>query len=169
MANTLGLTVQKDLVDKVLSDIKALTKKEVLVGVPMDKADRPPDDGEKSPLTNAEIGYLMETGVPEKNIPQRAFLVPGIENAKPDIGKTMEAGAIKSLTGDAEAADKTLHKVGLIGQSAVQKKITDGPFDPLAPVTLAKRKAKGRTGEKPLIDTGSLRQSISYAVRPKGE
>ena len=56
MANTLGLTVQKDLVDKVLSEIKALTKKEVLVGVPMDKADRPPDDGEKAPLTNSDIG-----------------------------------------------------------------------------------------------------------------
>jgi hypothetical protein len=32
MANTLGLTVQKDMVDKILSDIKALTKKEVLNG-----------------------------------------------------------------------------------------------------------------------------------------
>ena len=38
------------------------------------------------------------------------------------------------------------------GQAAVNgvvEKITTGPFAPLAPYTLERRKAKGRTGEKP--------------------
>lgn len=169
MAVKVGVTVTRDGVADLLKSIKALVKKETLVGVPMENADREPEDGEQSPLTNAEIGYLMETGVPERNIPERPFLVPGIESAKDKIVSAMQAGAKKALSGDVEAPEHALNKAGLIGQSAVKSKITDGPFKELSEVTLAKRRAKGRTGEKPLLDTGQLRQSITYAVRPKGE
>ncbi len=57
---------------------------------------------------------------------------------------------------------------GLMGQDAVRGKITSGPFVPLAPATLRARKAKGRTGEKPLIDTGQLRAAYTYVIRAKG-
>lgn len=169
MAIKVGVTVTRDATADILRAVKALVKRETLVGIPADNASREPDEDEKVPLNNAEIGYLMENGVPEKNIPARPFLNPGIANAKDKIVQAMEAGAKKALSGDSEAADRTLNTVGIIGMNAVQAKITDGPFEPLSEVTLAKRRAKGRTGNKPLLDTGALRRSISYAVRPKGE
>lgn len=169
MTVKVGLTVQKDAAADILRSIKALMKNETLVGIPADNASREPDEDEKVPLNNAEIGYLMENGVPEKNIPARPFLNPGIANAKDKIIRAMEAGAKKALSGDDRAASVTLETVGLIGMNDVQAKITDGPFEPLKEVTLAKRRAKGRTGEKPLLDTGQLRRSVTYAVRPKGE
>ena len=75
----------------------------------------------------------------------------------------------RALKGDADAGDKALHSAGLIAQNAVRNKITEGPFVPLAPMTLAKRKARGRTGEKPLIDSGAYRNAQTYVIRPKGE
>jgi hypothetical protein len=165
-----GVTMTKDAVDQVIKQIRTLTKSEVLIGVPDINAGRDPEPGEeKQPLSNAEIGYLMEAGIPEKNVPARPFLVPGVQNATDQIGKQMEAGARKALSGDKEAVDQALNKAGLIGQNEVRKKITDGPFLELADRTLAERRRRGRTGEKPLIDTGQLRNSITYVIRPKGK
>ena len=59
--------------------------------------------------------------------------------------------------------------IGLQGADAVRAKITSGPFVPLAPKTLAKRRAKGRKGDKPLIDTGALQRAYTYAIRTKGK
>jgi hypothetical protein len=164
------VTIKTDLVDEVMKQIRALSKNEVLIGVPDENAGRDPEPGEeKEPISNAEIGYVMEFGLPEKNIPARPFLVPGMQNATDKIGTVMQAGAVKALKGDKEATGMTMNKAGLIAQSAVRGKITDGPFIPLAPKTLAQRKARGRTGEKPLLDTGQLRNSINYVIRPKVE
>jgi hypothetical protein len=38
----------------------------------------------------------------------------------------------------------------------------------LAERTLAARKARGRTGEKPLIDTGQLRNAVTFVVQARG-
>lgn len=160
----------KDVFDDVLKQIRALTKQEVLIGVPDENAGREPEEGEtKEPISNAEIGYVMEFGLPEKNIPARPHLVPGVRDATDELGDALQNGAMKALAGDKQAADIALNKAGLIGQNAVRKKVTEGPFDPLAPKTLAERKRRGRTGEKPLIDTGQYRNSLTYVVRPKGK
>lgn len=145
--------------------MKDLTKKAVLVGVPDENADRQPDPHDPVPITNAGIGFVMEHGDPERNIPARPFLGPGVEGASKPIGDKLVATASKALDGDREAIDKGLHGVGLIAQSAVRQKIQDGPFVPLAPRTLSARKARGRTGEKPLIDTGQLRNAVNYVIR----
>jgi len=165
-----GVTMTKDDVDAILKQIRALTKQEVLIGVPDENAGRQPEQGEEQePISNAEIGYVMEFGLPEKNIPARPHLVPGVEEAKDKLGDVLQAGAMKALSGDKQAADIALNKAGLVGQNAVRNKITEGPFVPLAPKTLADRKRRGRTGEKPLIDTGAYRNSITYVIRPKGK
>ncbi|MGR7993838.1 hypothetical protein [Xanthobacter sp. ZOL 2024] len=153
---------------KLLSALRGLTHNEALVGIPAENAGREPEPGEeKPPLNNAEIGYLMEFG--GKNIPARSHLRPAIEGAKSDLAKALGSGVRSVLSGKPDAADKALHTAGMIGQNAVRNKITEGPFLPLAPLTLAKRKAKGRTGEKPLIDTGAYRNSQTYVVRKKGD
>lgn len=148
--------------------VRALTQSEVLIGIPADAPARTPEPGEPTSPTNAMIGYLMERGSPANNLPPRPFLVPGVEAIRePALARLKKAGQ-QALAGDVAQVDKALHAVGLMGQNAVRKKITDGPFTPLAPRTLEQRRARGRSGEKPLIDTGQLRNSLTYVVRRKG-
>ena len=159
------VTVTKDHLDEVLKSVRDLTKSRALIGVPDVNAGR--DDDE--PISNAEIGYIMETGSPSQNIPPRPHLIPGVEGARDKIANHLAVGARKALGGDGGAVDIALHRAGLEGSTAVKRKIDEGPFEPLAPRTLQARKARGRTGEKPLIDTGQYRNSITYVVRKKGE
>jgi hypothetical protein len=163
-----GLTVTKDRTKDVLAAIKALTNERVLVGVPDETAERKPDPEDPQPVTNATIGYLMETGSPAQNIPARPFLVPGVTGAMDKVTAHYKAAALKALEGSPEAMHQAHMGVGLIAQSAVQAKITSGPFVPLSPRTLEARRARGRTGDKPLIDTGQLRRAITFVIRQQG-
>jgi phage gpG-like protein len=160
-----ALKVTADRVKDVLASIKALTKHQVLVGIPADAAERQPDADDPRPPNNAEIGFIQEFGSPEANIPARPFLVPGVRGNLEKIEKRYRTAAQKALDGDKEAVEKAHMAIGLETASAVQKKITDGPFVPLSPVTIANRKARGRTGINPLLDTGQLRRSITYVIR----
>lgn len=157
--------ITKDGVPALLKAIRDLASKEVLVGIPDVAAGRDDEDA----ISNAEIGYLMETGSPSQNIPERPHLVPGVEAARDKIEKRMRAGANATLSGKSSDVDATLTAVGITAENAVKAKITDGPFVALSPRTLAKRRAKGRTGEKPLIDTGQYRRAITHVLRKKSE
>lgn len=165
----MALTVTKDRFAKVLAAIRQIDGDRVLVGVPADKALRDPDAGEPTaPINNAAIAYIMEYGAPEANIPARPSIHPGIITVKDEIGRRFKKTAQAALDGKPFDVSRTLNQVGLVAQAAIREKITDGPFVPLAPMTLSRRKAKGRTGEKPLIDTGQFRNSINYVVKMKG-
>jgi hypothetical protein len=145
--------------------LEGLLKREVLVGIPAANAARDPEPGEKAVATNALLGYVHEYGSPAKNIPARPFLHPGIANARADIEVHMKKAGQLALAGKSDEIGQELEKVGLIAQVSVQKKITDGPFEPLKPATLAARRRRGRTGDRPLLDTGQLRRAITYVVR----
>lgn len=164
MSIKIGLNVQKDISKALISDIKKLTKTDVLVGIPATGGTRQ-DDG----ANNALIGYVMETGDPERNIPARPFLVPGVDAASDEIGKRLTKAADAALDGRQEAINSQLNAAGLLAQSSVKSAITNGEFAPLSGRTLAARKARGRSGDKPLIDTGQLRRSVTYIVRKKGQ
>lgn len=146
--------------------IRSIGRGRVLVGIPAEDAARKPEEGEPpSPMNNATIGYIMENGSPAANIPERPFLIPGMQEAREDVADQLEGGARAILEGRETDANKILHRVGLVAQNAVRRKIDEGPFAPLSPVTLSKRRKRGRTGTKPLIDTGQLRNAITYVVR----
>ncbi len=156
----------------VFASVKELTKSQVLVGVPGANTPRNADEEEAKkgePINNATIGYIMEFGAPNANIPARPHLMPGISDAKDTIADQLKKGAQQALAGKAGAADIALNKVGLIASSAVKARITEGPFTPLAETTLRARRARGRTGEKPLLDTGQYRNAQTYVIRPKGK
>ena len=145
--------------------LELLLKREVLVGIPAANAARDPEPGETTAATNALIGYVMEYGSPAQNIPARPFLHPGVANAREGIELHMKKAGQLALRGKQDEIGQELEKVGLIAAASVQKKITDGPFQPLKPATLAARRRRGRTGDRPLIDTGQLRRAITYVVR----
>jgi len=164
-----GVKTIKDLTPQVLASIRAMANTRVMVGVPAENAFRVPEPGETvTPPNNAEIGYINEFGEPASHIRPRPFLVPAMETMQPEIIGRLHKIADVAIAGRGpEAVDRGLHALGLRAQAAVRKKITDGPFVPLAPYTIWKRQNRKapRMGTKPLIDTGALRRSINYAIR----
>ena len=153
----------KDNVSNVLRSIQQLASNEVLIGIPASTTDR--KDGE--PINNATIGYIQETGSPANNLPARPFLVPGVESAQKAATDELKKGAGAAMSGDAMGADKALHRAGITASNAVKGKINSGVPPELAKSTLAARRRRGRTGTTPLIDTGELRNSITYVIRKK--
>ncbi len=165
---TATLEIVTDRMQSVLDRVTELAGHELLVGVPSDNATR--DDG---PITNAVIGYINEFGAPDMNIPARPHLVPGIKHAMPRVMAILEASARAQMhTGRGQSSPGPLagfHRAGLIAVASVQAVLTSGEgFAPLAESTLASRRARGRSGTRPLVDSGQYRRSVTYVVRPKG-
>lgn len=143
----------------ILEAVQRLTSQEVLVGIPHGES-RSDDD-----MTNAQIGYIQETGSPAMNLAARAFLAPGVEDCQELTGAQLCKAADEALKGNTQGVDRCLNRAGMIAQNSVKAKINNGDFEPLSQATLKARKAAGKTREKPLIDTGQLRNSITYVVK----
>lgn len=98
----------------------------------------------------------------------RPFLEPGIVKAKDDIAAQMKKAGKAALNGKPADIEKAMMSAGLIAQRSAQAIISDGEgLAPLAESTLASRRSRGRSGDKPLLDTGQLRNSIVYVIRKK--
>ena len=157
-----GLTVRSDSAKSILDALKTLANKDVLVGIPESKDER--DDGD---IGNAAIGYINENGSPAQNIPPRPHLKPGVRSVEQDFMPHLKSAARKALEGDAEGAVTSLDRAGTVAANGVKRYITITGFTPLADATIANRLRRGRTGNKPLIDTGEYRRSITHVVRDK--
>lgn len=153
-------------VDKMASIIKAINElgaKDVLIGIPEDNTDRKTGD----PATNALIGYVQEFGSPANNIPARPFLIPGVQDIQKPAADRLKVAAQRALSGDLSTAEKQLHAAGLMGQNSARAKINSNIQPKLSERTLAARRARGVTRENTLIDTGQLRNSLTYVIRKK--
>lgn len=155
--------IKTDRLKEVLQSISGLIDKQVLVGIP----DSAPERDDDAPIGNAAIGYIQETGSPANNLPARPFLVPGVADAEaktvPQLQKAVEA----ALDGDMPRAEKRMASAGLAAQNSARAKINSGIAPELKASTLAARRRRGRKGTVPLIDTGQLRNSITYVIRSK--
>lgn len=159
----MGVETKVDRLQDILKTLHSIAQKDVLVGVP-DSAPERDDDAEYS---NAQIGYINEFGSPPNNIPARPHLIAGVEAIEEQAAGILKRGGQRALAGDAQAVDQSLHAAGLLAVNSVRKTIQEGDFVPLAPYTLQKRREAGRTGDKPLLDTGQYRNSQTYVVRKK--
>ena len=153
-----GLEILHDGLPDLLRRMAAVAQRDVLVGIP---AGEQRDDGP----TNAEIGYQNEFGSPANNIPARPHLIPGVAAVQDKAVARLTQAASAAATGRMSDAERHLHAAGLIAQSSVRRTLTTAAYRPLSERTLAERQARGRTGTKPLIDTGQYRNSITYVVR----
>lgn len=153
-----GLEILHDGLPDLLRRMAAVAQRDVLVGIP---AGEQRDDGP----TNAEIGYQNEFGSPANNIPARPHLIPGVAAVQDKAVARLTQAASAAATGRMSDAERHLHAAGLIAQSSVRRTLTTAAYRPLSERTLAERRARGRTGTKPLIDTGQYRNSITYVVR----
>ena len=158
-----GVKMTKDGLKGMLKTLMELPVQSVLVGIPAENGEREAGD----PMTNAALGYINENGSPALNIPARPWLVPGIRDAQKKITGYLKQAGQYAFNGDQAGIERALNAAGLAGQTAAKAKINTGPFQALAEATLAARRRRGRTGEKPLIDTGQMRNSVTYVIRGK--
>ncbi|MCU4333803.1 hypothetical protein [Acinetobacter pittii] len=156
-----------------------LSQVDVLVGIPHGEA-RTDGDG----LTNAQIGYLQENGSPAMNIPERPFLVPGVEDVQDEVGDKLVKAVDAALEGNSPKMMKLLESAGTTAMNSVRMYFVNGEFAPLSLATIRARARRGRKGAKqylkqletgpaetglvrPLIDTGELRKSVTYIIMKK--
>lgn len=160
------IKITKDMTDQVLRAVQDMERKKLLVGIPSDRAVRK-DESDKQPINNAALGYIHENGSPVNNIPARPSLVPGVRAVKEKCADILQDAAGDAFT-DKGAIERGLNACGLVAQASVRKTMTEGEgFEPLKAGTLAARKRKGFQGERPLIRTGQLRNSMTYVIRDK--
>ena len=149
----------------LLRNLRKLQKKEILVGVPRDTSERKQTDVEE--MNNATLAFIHEHGSPLANIPARPFIGPGIKRNKDKITKFLKKAGEAALTaGGRDKVEQQLNLAGMAAQNGARAVINDGEgFQELAPSTIYQRQQRGRTGTKPLIDTGQLRNSITYVFK----
>jgi len=176
---------------QLLESLKHLADQDVLVGFPESNAERQAsEDGKPVDITNAALGFIHDQGAPEANIPARPFMDPGIRSAQDQIsakmGQVLKAVITKGAGPD--VVDQGLAQVGIIASLAIMNAINEGPPPPLADSTLRARARRGRKGAalelklrekqlaapstvlaKPLVDTGEMRNSVTYAIRSKSK
>lgn len=157
------MAVVKDKTKQLYDALNTLVQDQVLVGIPSSKTQRETGD----PLTNAQIGYIQEHGAPELNIPARPFLIPGVESAEPKYVPYLKQAAEAALQGREELVTRRLDAAGIVAASAVKVLINSNIPPALAPSTLAARKRRGITRENTLIDTGQLRNAVTYVLRER--
>lgn len=118
----------------------------VKVGLPKGSNDYP--DGTSVIM----VGTVHEFGSPSRNIPQRSFLRATVQEKRRKYKKMFSKLAKKIIDGKL-TSKQALNLVGLQVQTDVREKITD----------IKEPELKHREGN-PLIDTGHLRQSITFEV-----
>lgn len=110
-------------------------------------------------LNQAALAATHELGESSQNIPQRSFLRSAVLENKTQCAFVMKE-QLKAIVDGKISTEKALDKVGLKITKLVHQKINKGAFVPLKPVTIARKKSS-----RPLIETGSLKKSISHEVK----
>jgi hypothetical protein len=184
-----AVTITKDNVSKVFQAITKITGKQVLVGIP-DNGQNVRDD---EPVNNATIGYAMEFGSPASNVPARPFLIPGVKKSEKESLRQLRQACEAALNGNQPGMLQGLNRAGIVASNEVKHTINSNIPPPLAPSTIRnryrQRQTKRRESEQvyldlvkngappgaaqtdvgivALVNTGQLRNSITYVVRDK--
>lgn len=124
----------------------------VLVGVPRNSGSY--EDGPNI----ATIAAVNNFGSADGRIPARPFLAPAIEKGAPEYRRLAELMLPRVMSGQMEM-QTLLAQMGELAQGHVQAEIDSGEFAPNAESTIRRKDS-----DRPLIDTGALRQSIRYVI-----
>ena len=104
--------------------------------------------------------FIHTNGSPAKNIPPRPTIEPTINENKARITKMFSEGVKNALSEDGSTKD--IEKLGIWLTNKIKAKFGSDELAPDSPATIAKKKS-----DRPLIDTGQLRNSITYVIRKK--
>lgn len=144
---------------KALANLKG--GKSVKVGVLRGTGDHP---NAAPGITIALVAWWNEFGT--KGIPARPFLRTTLREHgyyREHLKRAAQAALIKTVKFEG-GLDVPLKAVGVLAASDIRKKITTGPWVPNSPNTIRRKSTTSGTKDKPLIDTGIMRQSIQSAL-----
>lgn len=139
-------------VEELLEALETLSTHYIQVGIL--------GDGEKyseSGITVLGVATVHEFGT--STAPERSFLRAGFDDNKRDFERKAESLVDRVVNLDMPAMTM-LDALGEYMVGVVQEYLTDLSEPPLSDATI---KAKG--SDNPLIDTGRLRQSITYEIK----
>jgi hypothetical protein len=115
------------------------------------------DDGP----TVLQYAAWNEYGVPSRNIPSRPFIRGFSDNNQEKIERTTER-LYKQVADGKMDAETAIDKLGQFAQDGIKKYIRTGQFKDNAEST--KRRKRTTNKNTPLIDTGAMRETVSYEV-----
>lgn len=151
-----------DRLDKRADSLK--TDKQLLVGVPADSGT------EDSGISIAKLAWVHEFGAEIKHprghtitIPQRSFLRAPLKANLPEYRKAFAWFVNRAAQGKI-SMNQALNQMGMMMARDSQEAISKG-IDPANADSTIRRKGSST----PLIDTGRLRQSITWRVVDGGE
>lgn len=138
-----------------LDRFRNIGKPKVYIGVPF-KANVIHKD---TKLNMATLLAIHTLGAPSRGIPKRDALLPPLKENAGEYARLLAQG-IKNNLANGEPVEQVYEKLGMLATNDVKAYFVSGNFVPLKQSTID---AKGSS--KPLIDSGELRNSISYEIR----
>lgn len=141
---------------KFFKEIEKLKKLQVRVGYQQGK-DFYEEEGKKVDLL--DVAMFNELGT--SRTPSRPFMRDSVDDNTENITKFCKS-QLKGISNGTKDAESALKAIGAMQVGLVQKTIREGNFVPNAPSTIAKKGS-----DKPLIDTGLMRQSVHYVITDK--
>lgn len=146
------------VVEQYADNLNTLESRAVFVGLPSDKVGG--KIYEDSGLTIIRVGSFHEFGA--GNNPQRSFLRVPFITKKADmaaaIGKELEGILLKG-----RSAEQALGRIGIAATNISKGAFRTKGYGVWQDIKAATKRAKGKS--QPLIDTGTLRSSITWVVR----
>lgn len=137
---------------KYFRELKKMTDMEIQVGF---QGDQKYEDG----TSIAQVAAVNEFGA--SDIPERPFMRQSFENHEGELQAACDAA--QRLVSSGGSAEQALQQIGVIAKGLVQDEIVNGGFAPNAESTIKKKGS-----EQPLIDTGTMRQSVNFVVKRRG-
>ena len=139
-----------------LERFREIGKPKVYIGVPASK-----NGMHEGGINMATLLAIHVLGAPSRGIPQRDPLRPPLIANAQRYSDLLALGLKNALANDTDPK-LVYEKIGIVATNDVKDYFITGNFKALSEKTI---KAKGSS--KPLLDTGELRNSISYEVRNK--
>lgn len=120
---------------------------------------------EGSALSLVELAAIHEFGSPAANIPERSFIRRTLDAKHDEIQKLLKQSA-KAVVHGKTSLGRALNILGQWAVREIKRTITRGPGipPPLKPATIARKTVNGKRGERPLVDTGQLKNAITHVV-----
>lgn len=134
---------------KMLED---LDKLEVRIGIQQEA-------GSEDGVNLVDIAMFNELGT--VHIPSRPFLRDSVDAHAAEINAFLQSMRTQLVKGG--SAEKVLKEIGVFQKGLIQNEIVHGNFVPNSPETI---KRKG--SDVPLVDKGTMRDSVNYVIREKG-
>ena len=137
---------------RYFAELKKLADSEIQVGF---QSDQTYEDG----TSLAEIAAHNELG--SSDTPARPFMRQSFENHEAELKAGCEAA--NRIVNSGGSAEQALQQLGAMAKGLVQDEIVNGDFAPNAESTIQKKGS-----EQPLIDTGTMRQSVNFVIKRRG-